>query len=491
MDPTLLLLASFSILALVFAATLFNVLREKRALGRLVESAVDFDAVQDAITQLPAPHQEIAAQLVEAINVRSTLDEALTKAVVRATNESFEPPLARRLITNMLLALVFFAPISLALVQVADRVVKTFLAAESSPSAQVYLRGQSDLEAPFSLLHSVFFGAAWLVAGLALWWALRWWLLRPEVREARFIRALLECAARLRPGVGAPVSARLCELVAPDRGIQRPVVATVLWFLAITAGWSILYATGSMRTQNASQTVYDVWPKTTLIGTTEALELPAHAGGRPLPTAPQPSLFIDAESVRLGPQLLVQLDADGYLPERWMESAPDVSRTTKGYEVLEPLVIATNTTRVETLLDTLEAFGGRYRVGRYHLVARRSFVLRGGDKRVQSTLPSRVGTPSQAPGLVLRVTQRGVTIVEENTEILFADVAWRIRLREAVRVRPDLYGVEASAPVRVQADPALVYERLVDVLGAADSSCMGTVDCGLPGLGLEFVLQSL
>ena len=95
MDPALLLFGSFGVLAVVFAATLFAVLRERRALGRLVESAVDFDAVQDAITHLPAPHQEIAAELVEAINVRSTLDEALTKAVVRATNESFEPPLFR------------------------------------------------------------------------------------------------------------------------------------------------------------------------------------------------------------------------------------------------------------------------------------------------------------------------------------------------------------------------------------------------------------
>lgn len=491
MDPTLLLLVSFAVLALVFLMTLVAVVREKRALGRLVESAVDFDAVQDAITQLPAPHQEIAAQMVEAINVRSTLDEALTKAVVRATNESFEPPLARRLIMNAVLAFVFFAPISLALIQVADRVVTTFHQAETMPSAQVYLMGLQALEAPFSVLHSVLFGAAWLVAGLALWWALSWWLLRPEVREARFVRALLECASRLRPGVGAPVSARLCELVAPDRGIARPAVATVLWFLAVTAGWGILYATGSMRTANASQAVFDVWPKTTQIGTTEAL--PSHAGGRPLPTTPQPSLFFDGAALRLGAQPISELLDDGTLPDNWRTTAPDLTTTVKNYAPLEPLVMATPNTRVGTVLEALEALGGRYRIARYHLVAQRAFGATNAKKKKapQATIPVRVGTADTAPGLVIQVSDTGVHVNEENANILFTDAAWRIRLREAVRVRSDLYGVEARAPMQVKADRDLDYDVLVDVLGAADTSCMGTIDCGLPGLGVEFVLQGM
>ena len=268
MDPLALLYLGFGLLALVGATTLVSVWRERRALNRFVEAASDVESIEAAANDLPAPHQEIAAQLVEAINVRSTLDEALTKAVVRATNESFEPPLARRLITNVVLAFAFFAPISLALLQAADRVVRAFQAAKNTPAARVYLDGQAHLEAPFATLHDVFFGAAWLVAGLAAWWALRWWAWRPEVREARFIRALLEVAAVLRPGVPAPISARLCELVAPDRSLGRPAVASVLWFVAVTAGWAILWGTATVRAANGAEPVFDVWPKTRGIGTT-------------------------------------------------------------------------------------------------------------------------------------------------------------------------------------------------------------------------------
>lgn len=487
-----LLLVSFGLLALVLAATLGTVLREKRALGRLVESAVDVEAVQDAITRLPAPHQEIAAQMVEAITVRSTLDEALTKAVVRATNETFEPPLVRRLVTNVVLAIALFAPVSLALLQAADRIVRTFNDAKSHPAAQVYLEGQTQLEGPFATLHAVFFGAAWLVAGLAAWWALRWWLLRPEIREARFIRALLECASRLRPGVAAPVSARLCELVAPDRGLQRPIVATALWFVAVTAGWGILYGTATVRAANNSATVFDVWPKTNAIGTTEALVLPRHRAGRPLPTRPQPSLFVESRQVRFGQQTIAEL-SEGALPSTWAAEAPNLQPTVRSYDPLEPLVLAHRATVMRTLLDVLREIARRHAVKRYHLIVERTVGLPGvaGGKKIQADIPIALGEAEVGPALTIKIEDTGVKIAEEGLELPFSEPDWANRLRDFVRLRPDLYGGDARAPLLVRTSDRISYERFIEVIGAADTACMKATDCGLPGLGIAIVVQRL
>lgn len=493
MNPTYLSIGAFFVLLVMFAATMFTVFREKRALSRLVQSAVDFDAVKDAITQLPEPHQEIAEQMIEAINVRSTLDEALTKAVVRATNQSFEPPLARRLILIGAAAVAVFAPLSLALVQAADRIVRTYADAQARPPALVYIRGQSQLEAPFEVLHDVFWSAAWLVAGLAIVWALRWWLLRPEIREARFVRALLETATRLRPGTAAPVSARLSELIAPDRGLGRPITASVMWFLAVTLGWLMLYGTATVRAANTSEAIFDVWPESRPISKPVSLLLPSQRAGGPIKALTQPSILIDQRKVLVPPIEIAELDDDGVLASDWASRASDLSAKLQPYKPLEPFVLAHRATLMQTVLSVLHEMSGRYGAKRFHLILARTFALPGhnGGKRIQADLPLMLGHAEITPSLQIRVTDRSVEIVEKGFKAPFSDPLWASRLRAAVRERTDLFTGEVRAPIEVRTSPRITYERFVEVIGAADTACRGETDCGLPGLGLEIVVQPL
>jgi hypothetical protein len=490
-DPSLLLLGSFGVLALMFGLTLFTVFREKRALSRLVQSAVDFDAVKDAITHLPAPHQEIAEQMIESINVRSTLDEALTKAVVRATNQSFEPPLARRLITNVAGAVILFGPLSLALVQAADGIVRTFSDAQARPSAVVYIRGQAQLEGPFETLHGVFSLAAWLVAGLAIAWALHWWLLRPEIREARFVRALLEAATRLRPGTAAPVSARLSELIAPDRGLGRPITAAVMWFVAVSLGWMILWGTAPVRAANTSEAVFDVWPDTESIGASN-LVLPSARAGQPLDGESRPTIQIDADAVRVSELTYAYLDG-GTLPPDWKAKARDLGGTLGEYKELELRLLAHRGTLMETVYPVLHELGNRYGAKRFHLIIARNVKLAGETKpkKVDADLPVWIGHEAP-PSLQIVLEKHAVSIVQTNFKANLSDPAWPKKLNEAVRNRTELFEQQDTrATVELRFDLSTSYDEFIQVVGAADTSCRGEQDCGLPGLGLQFVLNPL
>ena len=72
-----------------------------------------------------------------------------------------------------------------------------------------------------------------------------------------------------------------------------------------------------------------------------------------------------------------------------------------------------------------------------------------------------------------------------------ADPAWRLRLGELVRVRTGAkQGASAMPVIALQLRSAeLPYDRFLEVLSSADSTCPTAADCGVPGLGVRFVLE--
>src|SRR5262249_9476844 len=119
---------------------------------------------------------------------------------------------------------------------------------------------QREMNPAFVALRGAFHSTAWLLVGLVVVCTLHWWLNRAEAREARFVMALIETAIIARPGASAPLSGRLTELIAPDRSIHLPVAAFVFSFIAVSAGWTLLFFTARVKVAN-TRNVYEGWPK--------------------------------------------------------------------------------------------------------------------------------------------------------------------------------------------------------------------------------------
>lgn len=467
--------------ALLGLASVLAALRERAALRRWVASSADPDAAAREAKDLPEPHRSIAAEMAESVRVRSTLDDALVKAVVKAGDESWTPPLGLQVGLHLVTLLLALAPASWALVGAANALASGRERMAPLHPAARYLEGPALLDGPFAAIAAGFGDTALLLATLALVWSLSWWLRRPQVREALLVDALLRVATQIRPGIAAPVGGRLAALVAPERGLARPVAATALWVGAVTFGWAILYVTADVRADNQSEAQYAVWPVETRapINLGEDLTPPDSRGGRPFEDRGAPTVTVGPMQVVFQGQPLAQLDAGRLATEL---GAPDTTLKERLATAAEVTVIVQRDVDAKAgLLPVLRWLHAKGDVRTFHLLVRRD--IEGGA--AQADLPIEIVDEAEVD-LTLRVEPGDV--IAGAARIPRARPGWRRELATAIRRLDSLFTPEARHAVRVEVAEGVSYARLAEALGAADDSCPTDTECGLPGLGLRFVL---
>jgi hypothetical protein len=480
--------ALVAILALA-SWTALEALRRRRALADLVGAAQDLEGARRAATSLPMPERELTAQFLEGVSLKSTLDEALARAMVRAANELEGPPIAARLARSVALSSLAFAPLSLALLGAGSAVVELQAETTYASRATVYLLAPAALEGPFAEVLQGARATALLLALLTMTWAARWWLLRPAAREATFVRALLECSVRLRPGVPAAVSAGLATATAPDRALSRPALATAVFVLAATLGVTILDAAAPARARRQLAPSFSVWPgkRVRPFEVSPPLSLPTISAGAPIGDQPRPTLRMGPQAVTLEGVALAELSA-GRLPPEWRSQLPDLTGAVEGFpRPLDMSVVADASLPLDSVLALLEGMHARLGASRFFLITERARAGVSG-LRAQAELHLELGPAPAAPTLVLELRDGSVRVAPGNGTWSLASEAWRSGLREVVRKDRTLFTADVPAPVVLVPDRGLSYGRLVEVLAVADGACSGEHDCGLPGLGLTFLL---
>lgn len=460
---------------------------DKKALDDFVRAADD--DLLGAVEDLPQPYQALARPFADQLAMDQDMDEALVDVLVDTTRQPFKKPLAVRLAVGVVASVVCLAPASYGLLQTASDVVTAWDEATHLDRSLVYLKGQTDLEGPFLMLRGAFHGSAILFFGLAFLWALGWYLRRPEVREARFVRAILETAARTSSGAPAPVAGRLAELVAPDRGLQRPVTAMLICLTGITAGWLVLYQTADVRAANWREPVFDVWPGNARpVQVRAEISLPIYRAGAPLGEGLPPSLIIGTRGASLQGIPLAEL-VDRTLPEGWRADVPGLGRTLEAASG-RVMVVGHRETPVSVFFDLLDFLAAEHGIAGADLLLERT-VRTGapGGRVVQATLPLEIQASDRPADLVVEMADRGIRIRPSEELLPYEAGGWQRALQRAVRDRPTLLRTRDRAVVEVVPASRLVaYDRLVQILATADTTCMRTNDCGLPGLGLIFRL---
>jgi hypothetical protein len=484
-----LVLLGLALEALLVAAIFAAARNERLRLASLLKAAPDPGALKEALAALPEAEQQIAGRLVEAAQGKGSIDEVLVQAVVVSTTETFAPRLPLRILSAAGLVSMAFAPMIYGALQAAGGIAETAELTRRAHKAAAYVEWQTRLEGPFSALRDACRGTGLLLVGLALLSALAWWLRRPEVREARFVRALLLLASRLRPGQQLPVGARLAELIAPDRGLGRPIVASVLWVASCTLGWMFLQQTAEVRAANGHQPTFDVWPGEQRRPITPGpdLTLPKAPAGAPLDERSRPTLEIGKESVRLQQVPLAELSS-GALPDPWEPEFEGQRALLNQYSrPLEVNLLADENATWATVKTVLSRLVTTLEVQRYYLVVDRRVRFGTKEAHLQGALPLQLGHPDRAPALRLVVSPQGVAIGNEPS-INFARPEWPLTLRERLRREPGLIE-EDRGPLELEILPGSSYRTIVSVLTAADSACLGQSDCGLPGQGFSFVIR--
>jgi hypothetical protein len=475
------LLIEIAILAYVILQTQ----AERKALARFAAS-VEKDLVS-AVEELPEPHRSVCRPFADQISMEQDLDDAIADAVVDVSRQPFKRPLALRIPVAIACAFAFLSPMSYGLLSAASNIVETWERAKTMDRSLVYLSGQTELEAPFAALRDGFQASALLFFGLAFVWAFAWHQRRPEVREARFVRALLEASAKLRPGMSAPAAGRLSELLAPDRGLGRPISALIVCLIGITIGWQVLYRTAEVRAANIREPVFDVWPapKTRPVEIGVGISLPVFRAGTPIVVIP-PSLAVSPSAVTIGGETIAELE-DRQLPEGWEDEVRNLSATIRDHRVM---LVGDREISIGVVLDVLAFLRDKYEVTSCDLLIERN--VRGteaGGRVLQASLPLELGPADEKGALSIAMEERGVRILPSGTSLPYAGDRWQAALQAAVRANPTLLQSEGRAAIDIIPDEGAAYERLVEILASADTACSGRIDCGLPGLGLRFRLR--
>lgn len=486
---TVLVLLGLAIEALLVAAIFAAARNERLRLAGVLKATSDPGALKEALTALPEAERQIAERIVEAAQGKANLDEALVQAVVVSTGEAFAPRLMMRLASAAGLVLLAFAPVIHGAWTAAQGIADTAELTRRAHKAAAYVEWQTRLEGPFSALRESFRGSGLLLVGLALLTALSWWLRRPEVREARFVRALLLLATRLKPGQTLPVGARLAEVIAPDRGLARPMTASLVWVAATTLGWVFLQQTAEVRASNGHQPTFDVWPSGQRRPITPApdLSLPRLPGGAPLDSRLRPTLEIGRESVRLQQVPLAEL-TQGALPDPWeVDLAAQVPLLKTYPRPLEANLLVDEGASWPTVKLVMARLVAGLEVQRFQLVVERRVRFGTREELMQAALPIELAHPTQAPSLRLTIAPQRV-VVGNEAGLGLDRSDWPQALRDRLRREPALLE-ESRGPIEVEVAPGTTWRTLVAVLTAADSACFGQSDCGLPGQGFTFVVR--
>jgi len=458
-------------------------LKEQASLRRCVAQCEDPDSAEKATKNLGGMQGVIAGEMVESVRLRSTLDDALVKAIARASETPWTPTLALVCGLQALTVGLVLAPASLSLLKAAHTLGAHAATITALPTSSRYLQAPLALQDTFIGVREGFSRTAILLAGLAIVWAIAWWLRRPLAREARFVQALLHIATRIRPGTSAPVAARLAQLVAPQNAFTRPVAAVGIWFVAITAGWAVLLGTASLRAANHTEPNYSVWPvkgRTAITHSTD-LKLPVVHGGVPFVDQGLATITVSPQSIMFQGRAFASIE-DGGLGPDWPPNNVQGMRQTLQQSDAVTIVADQRVSATRALVPLIGWLKQDAGVKHYHLLVSRDLS----SGAAQADLLISASQPDDAPGLT--ITVQGKQLSVGQTRVPNSRSGWRNDVRVAVRRIDELLLTKQRRAVQVKLQGEVSYQQLAQSLGAADDSCAGDSDCGLPGLGLRLVL---
>lgn len=493
------LLAGLAIEAFFVLVVLVRWALDRRAAHGFTSELLQQLDVRDTVAPRKSPSFRLAGALRDAgstlergLKSGKDVDESLAEASAAAGTAQLHPPLLWVLAADALLLLAALLPIVLTLAAASRDVAALWKTTRTEAWPAAYATSLEAIPAAFAGVRGGFAASALLLAGAFAVWALRWWLLRPEIREARVLRAFLRCATA-SGDVVAPLSLKTIGFLAPRRSLWPGLWSSIAFMLCSAAAVLVLTTTAARRRENNVPLTFRSWPE--LFVRADAfpkLAAPAYAAGTPLVRGP--SLLIGSEGVQLGSARVVAL-RDGELAPDWQTGVSIGDALSSFRAGGEPvvLVLAHRGLPLATPIELFRWLKKAHRVSRLQLVLRREIPFSSGVARpVQSGLElelvDRASVAEGTPALVIAPSEVKLA-GDGGTALPSGRAGWQAALREAVRAR--LAGnTVRDAPLRVavETEGQLDYDRFVEVLAAVDSVCMLAVDCGLPGIGISYQL---
>lgn len=459
---------------------------------RQVESRDNVGPRKDPAHHLRGSLREAGTTLERALKAGREVDESLAEAVTTVATAPLRASLVWSIVFDALLVLVALLPLIFALEKAAIDVASIWNATRGVDWPRAYLKSLDGIPAAFSSVRSGFASSALLIVGLFVIWVLRWLLLRPEMREARAVKAFLSCVTRVQKDVVAPLSIKVVQILARPRTIWPGLWSSLAFMAASASAVVVLNAAADLRRQNTVPLTFASWPDFNVRA--DRLSLPAYFAGSKLGRGP--SLIITQESAQIGSTKMTALEA-GKLPAGWDlgaqlgDSLDNFATTTSGWRVH---VLAHRELSFEVPLGVMKFLRDRG-APRFQLVVQRRIPF-AGERGVQAGLqlelvPSGTNTNAAAVMRVFddRVVVRGSSGPERS--ISFGAPRWAETLRGAVRdhlAAASPAGSPMNLRVEVRLERAPTYDRFVAALAVPDSVCSGEADCGLPGLGLQYFL---
>jgi len=501
--PTALFFLGLAAQAFVAASALLVALRERfglasfvTAMGRWADKA---HGERQDVVRLPAECHGAATRLTEGLQTPNGIEAAVLDALAElADARPTSTPLM--LLTDGGLFISALAPFIAGLLEASAALWLFWKAGEAGAGATVYARELELVPQIFASLSNSAALTAGLLASLALLLTLRWCLLRPEVRTARMLRAILAAAIAGRPRAGAPTAARLANLMAPPPRIHGGVRAGVAFCIMFTVAWSLLVGASDLRASNQLPVQFDEWPQRR-IGSPPSVRpyIPKYPAGRPIGEDMGPSLIVDLGSARLAQRPAVAL-VGGVMPAvGWRENIDSVSGALSSFKSAERglslVVLAHRELPAETITAVMGHLSAQHDARRFHIIVERAIAAAGipGTSNVQAALTVAMDEPpsNDAP-VELVISEDTVRVLRADAppmSVSFSDLKWSSSISAAVRQATKLGAPDANPKVLVEAHPGVSYDQLVAVLSAADTSCDNGLECGLPGFGVEVRLR--
>jgi hypothetical protein len=455
-----------------------------------------------ALLRLSGESRDAAGRFESALRSGKSVDEALSESISSIAGAELRASAVLAIALDAALCLIASSPMLWSLGACAGRIARLWAAARTMSGPRLYADGLRETTGAFIGLRAGFEASAVLFGIAAIVWSARWLLLRPEVREARVIHAVLKAAVSVKQGAQAPLGARLAKLLAPSVSIGPAVVGGLILFLSLTSSFLILSASAELRRDNvASRAITELWrgDSERSAKIPEDLELPIEPAGSPLKGGL--SMIVRADRSADKPRIQVKIASgrdleleNGTLPKDWQaEAERTVASMREPGRPIDMRVLAHRDLGMQAIVPVLQVVKGGLGVDRYLLVVLRALDSPDGATPIQAGIDLLVDSSEDLGRLPvkLKVSPESVEILggnEPSAPVSFGHAHWTSEVRDQVRRRLGSLDTP-QLRVAVQTTPETTYNMLLRVLGAADSMCEGGHDCGLPGLGIRFFLD--
>lgn len=495
----------------VLVSALVVTIRERLGLSSFVTAMArwaDKEAGErQDVVRLPAECHGAATRLTEGLQAPAGIEEAVLDALSEIADSRIGPPIAIAIATDVALVLLALGPMVVGLldgaVALADLWAASSVWAASSAKASpaLYARELALVPALFDGVRSAFAHSAGLLVSLPAVLALRWWLLRPEARIARMLRAILSAAIAARPGASAPTAARLANRISPMPGLRPGVRAAAAFCVMFTVAWALLVGTADLRAENTVAPRFDEWPARRIGAKATVMSaMPSYPAGQPSFENMGASLIVDKSDAQLAQQTTATLSDGRFTDAAWRTRVDEMAEALDRYRDddgnVDVVVLAHKELPASTIVSLISHLAKTHRAKHFHLVIERTVTAAGrpGTTTVQAALSVVLDTPpAMDTAIQLDITPQGVRVDRRGGEgpqqIAFADPSLFTKVSKAVRSATRLGEAKADPRVVIGTSDGVSYDQLVAVLSAADTTCDGRVECGLPGFGLELRLR--